>query len=296
MHAATQAATLEPVQQRGDVAGTRDDRQDRNTRRGLWRYAPLVLILLGAAAFFASGAHRYFKPEALIENRERLQDFVADHRGGALLLYMLVYIAAVTLSIPGSVFLTLLGGFLFDWLVGGAAAVVSATTGAIGIFLIARSSVGDALLERAGARLQRLAEGFRRDAFSYLLFVRIVPVIPFWVTNLASALFGVRLRTFALATMIGLVPATFAFAVAGSGLDGIVDAELAARDACLAAGRADCPLHISWKSLVTPQLMAAFGALGCLALLPVILRRVFGERFRWLYGPAKSHAPGRSDP
>jgi uncharacterized membrane protein YdjX (TVP38/TMEM64 family) len=279
------------------VTGARDDRRgcgtERGGRRGLWRYAPLVLIALGAGAFFASGAHRYLTPEALVENRDRLKDFVADHRGKALLAYMLAYVALVTLSIPGSVFLTLLGGFLFGWLVGGAAAVMSATTGAIGIFLIARTSVGDALLRRAGTRIQRLAEGFRRDAFSYLLFVRIVPIIPFWLTNLASALFGVPLRTFALATMLGLIPATCAFAVAGSGLDDILTDEIAARQGCLAAGAAHCPVHLSWKSLITPPIVAAFGALGLLALLPVILRRLFGERFRRFAG---ERVPGRAEP
>jgi uncharacterized membrane protein YdjX (TVP38/TMEM64 family) len=275
------------------VAGAPDDRQGREGSRGLWRFAPLLLIALGAAAFFASGAHRYLGPDALVENRERLQDFVALHRAKALLAYMFAYVTLVALSIPGSVFLTLLGGFLFGWLVGGAAAVVSATTGAVGIFLIAQTSVGDALLRRAGARVQRLAEGFRRDAFSYLLFVRIVPIIPFWITNLASALFGVPLRTFALATMIGLIPGTYAFAVAGSGLDGVLTDQIAARDACLAAGGTHCPVHLSWRSLITPPLMAAFGALGLLALLPVILRGLFGERYRRFLG---ARVPGRTEP
>lgn len=278
------------------MAGAPLDRQDGGRGRGLWRYAPLALILLGAAAFFATGAHRYLKPDALVEHRERLQDFVAAHHVKAMLAYMLAYVTLVTLSIPGAVFLTLLGGFLFGWLVGGAAAVLSATAGAVGIFLIARTSVGDALLRRAGARVQRLAEGFRRDAFSYLLFVRIVPIVPFWLTNLASALFGVPLRTFALATLIGLVPGTYAFAVAGSGLDDILMDQIAARDACRAAGGAHCPIRLSWKSLVTPPLMAAFGALGLLALVPVILRRLFGERFRRFCGERGSGALGRAEP
>ena len=137
-------------------------------------------------------------------------------------------------------FLTLLGGFLFGWLVGGAAAAVAATIGATGLFLIARTSIGDALLHRAGSRVQRLAAGFREDAFSYLLFLRFLPVVPFWITNLASALFGVPLKTFFLATQIGVIPATYAFAVAGSGLDSVIDAQSRAREACLAAGGTDC--------------------------------------------------------
>lgn len=263
---------------------------DRNTTRvertsgrsAVWRYAPLALILLAMAAVFGTGSHRYLSLETFLEHRDRLQAFVTEHQNKALVLYMVVYVTVVTLSLPVGVFLTILGGFLFGWLVGGAAAVISATIGAVGIFLIARTSFGDVLFRRAGDRIQRLAEGFRQDAFSYLLFVRFVPIIPFWLTNLASALFGVRLRTFALATMIGVIPATYAFAVAGSGLDSIIEKQETARNACLAAGNADCGLDLGLRTLITPQIVVALVALGLLALIPVILRRFFGDRIKWL--------------
>jgi uncharacterized membrane protein YdjX (TVP38/TMEM64 family) len=242
------------------------------TRR-LWRYVPLLLALAGIVAVFATGAHRYLRLEALLDHRDRLQAFVVAHSSQALLLYMGIYITAVTLSIPGGAALTILGGFLFGWLVGAAAAAISATLGGIGVFLIARTSIGDALLRRAGSRVQRLAAGFREDAFSYLLFLRVLPIVPFWVTNLASALFGVPLKTFVLATQIGLIPATFAFAVAGSGLDSVIESQQQSRTACLAAGGADCGLHLGVRHLLTPQIVAAFAVLGVLALAPVIVKR-----------------------
>ena len=244
-----------------------------DSRPSLWRLLPLALLLLGAAAVFATGAHRYLSLEALIQQREQLQSFVASRGTTAMLVYMAVYVTAVTLSVPGAVFLTIIGGFLFGWLVGGAAAAIAATLGATGVFLIARTSIGDALLKRAGPRLQALAAGFREDAFSYLLFLRFLPVVPFWVTNLACALFGVPLRTFVLGTMIGLIPGTYAFAVAGSGLDSIIGAQQQARDACLAAGGSECGLDLSLASLLTPQIVAAFVALGVLALAPVLVKR-----------------------
>jgi uncharacterized membrane protein YdjX (TVP38/TMEM64 family) len=242
--------------------------------RRWWRYLPLVLALAGIAAVFATGAHRYLRLESLLDHRDRLQEFVAAHSSRALLLYMAVYIAAVTLSIPVGAALTIIGGFLFGWLVGAAAAAISATLGGIGVFLIARTSIGDALMRRAGSRIQRLAAGFREDAFSYLLFLRFLPVVPFWVTNLASALFGVPLKTFVLATQIGMIPATFAFAVAGSGLDSVVAAQQQARAACLNAGGSDCGLHLGVRHLVTPQIVAAFALLGLMALAPVAVKRL----------------------
>jgi uncharacterized membrane protein YdjX (TVP38/TMEM64 family) len=242
-----------------------------------WRYLPLVLVLAGIAAVFATGAHRNFRLENLLDHRDRLQAFVAAHGSRALLLYMAVYIGAVTLSIPVGAALTVLGGFLFGWLVGAAAAAISATLGGIGVFLIARTSIGDALVRRAGNRIQRLAAGFREDAFSYLLFLRFLP-FPFWITNLASALFGVPLKTFVLATQIGIIPVTFAFAVAGSGLDSIIASQQQARAACLSAGGSDCGLHLGFRHLLTPQIVAALVLLGLLALAPVAVKRLRRNR------------------
>jgi uncharacterized membrane protein YdjX (TVP38/TMEM64 family) len=270
----------------GAKAGTNGDGEGK--RRSWWRFLPLAIVLLGAALVFATGAHRYLRLETVVENRDKLQSFVAYHGVKSLIVYMLIYVTAVTLSVPGAVFLTVVGGFLFGWLVGGAAASVSATLGATILFLIARSSIGDALLRRAGPRLQGLAAGFREDAFSYLLFIRLLPVVPFWITNLACAFFGVPLRTYFLATQIGLVPATFAFAVAGSGLDSVIAAHRAAWEACLAASKPDCDIDFSVKSLLTPEILTALVALSFLALAPVVAKRL-SRRF----GSTGAHgAPG----
>ena len=250
--------------------------------RKLWRYLPLGCVLVGVAAVFATGTHRYLTLETLLEHRERLQTFVAAQGPRAMVVYMAIYVTAVTLSVPGGALLTVIGGFLFGWLVGGAAAAISATIGAIGVFLIARTSIGDALLRRAGERVQKLAAGFREDAFSYLLFLRFLPVVPFWLTNLASALFGVPLRTFVLATQIGVIPGTFAFAVAGSGLDSIIAGQQRAREVCLAGGGTDCGLDLSLRHLLTPEIVAAFAVLGVLALAPIAVKRFSRHRLAGL--------------
>jgi uncharacterized membrane protein YdjX (TVP38/TMEM64 family) len=186
----------------------------------------------------------------------------------------------VALSLPGAVFLTVFGGFLFGWLLGGVTTVVAATIGAVIVFLIARTSVGDALGRRAGPRLKRIAKGFREDAFAYLLFLRLVPAFPFWLVNLAPALFGMPLRSFALATAVGILPGTFAFAFAGAGLDSVIVAQKAAKQACLAAGGGDCMMRVDLHALVTPKLVIALGALGVVSLIPVLLRRWSAHRMR----------------
>jgi uncharacterized membrane protein YdjX (TVP38/TMEM64 family) len=258
-----------------DGPGGKGDR-----RHPLVRYLPLAVLAVATATMFATGAHRYIKLEKLIAHRDDLLAFVAAHEIKALVLYALVYIAVVALSVPGAVFLTVFGGFLFGWFLGGLATVVAATIGAMIVFLIASTSIGDALVQRAGQRLRRIAEGFREDAFAYLLFLRLVPVFPFWLVNLAPALFGVPLKTFALATAIGIVPGTFAFAFAGASLDSVIAAQKAAKQACIAAGGTDCCMRIDLHALVTPKLLVALGALGLVALVPVVLRRRYGHRLK----------------
>jgi uncharacterized membrane protein YdjX (TVP38/TMEM64 family) len=245
--------------------------------RPLVRFVPLAILAGATVVVFATGTHRYFKLESLNAHRDALQAFVAAQEAKALILYVVVYVAAVALSVPGAVFLTVFGGFLFGGLMAGMATLVAATLGAVIVFMIASTSLGDVLARRAGPRLERIVCGFRQDAFAYLLFLRLVPVFPFWLVNLAPALVGVPLRTFALATLVGIVPGTFAFAFAGEGLDSVLAAHKAAQEACLAAGGVDCYTKISPRALVTPKLLIALAALGVVALIPVVVRRWYGR-------------------
>ena len=250
----------------------KQQKPDREKGRSLWRFLPVGLVLIAVAAIFATGLHRSLSFETFVRYQAWLQELVAGQRLMMLGLYVLIYVTAVTLSLPASAFLTTIGGYLFGWALGGAAASVAATLGAASIFLIARTSLGQPLLRRAGSRIQSLAEGFQRQAFSYLLFLRLMPVMPFWLTNLAAAFFGMRLRTFVLATYIGMLPACFAFSFAGSGLDDIIANQERLHRDCVTAGRADCTIDFSPKTLLTRELMIALGVLGVLALAPIVFR------------------------
>jgi uncharacterized membrane protein YdjX (TVP38/TMEM64 family) len=188
--------------------------------------------------------------------------------------YIALYVTAAALSIPVGFYLTVIGGILFGTVLGGAAALVGATTGAICIFLIARSAIGEYLVRRAGPLAGKLAQGFRADAFSYLLFLRLVPIVPFWMVNLVAALCGVRFATFAAATALGIIPATFIFAFLGAGLDSVITAQQAAYRACVAAGRPDCRLQFHLHAAITPELIAALVALSVLALAPVVVKHL----------------------
>jgi uncharacterized membrane protein YdjX (TVP38/TMEM64 family) len=238
------------------------------------RLVPLGVIVVISVVVVALGWHRQVSFETLARHHEALRDFIAAHEVSAVAAYVVLYIVAVGLSLPVGFYLTVIGGILFGAILGGAAAMLGATIGAICIFLIARSAIGEHLVRRAGPLAEKLAQGFRDDAFNYLLFLRLVPIFPFWVINLVAALCGVRLAIFAAATALGIVPATFTFAFFGAGLDSVIAAQQAAYRSCLAAGRVDCRLKFHMDTALTPELLAALAALGVLALVPVVVKRL----------------------
>jgi uncharacterized membrane protein YdjX (TVP38/TMEM64 family) len=238
------------------------------------RLAPLIAVVLLAIVAFIVFGRSGLSLEELVRHRTAIGAFVTAHRLLAVLAYIALYIAAIALSVPGAVFLTVAGGFLFGLAVGAAAAVIGATIGATIIFLIARSALGEPLLQRAGPRAARLAQGFRDDAFSYLLFLRLVPAFPFFLVNLVPALAGVRLLPFVAATFLGVIPGALVYAFAGTGLDSVIAAQKDAYDACMTAGKGGCRMTFNVMDVLTPQLIGALIALGLLALVPVLVKRL----------------------
>jgi uncharacterized membrane protein YdjX (TVP38/TMEM64 family) len=251
---------------------------DAGKRLPFRRLLPFAVIIALAAVVWLSGLHRYVTLETLVHHRARIDDFITAHYVVAMVGYVGLYIVFVALSLPCALFLSVTGGFLFGTFAGGLAVLVGATAGATILFLTARGA-GEYVVRCGGPRLQKIAAGFCADAFSYLLFLRLVPLFPFFLVNLAAALVGVRLLTFVLATALGMIPATFIFASLGAGLDSVIAAQEAAYQTCLASGRGDCRLDFDPGTALTPQLLAALAALGLLALVPVVVRRFYVRKF-----------------
>ena len=227
----------------------------------LRRWAPLALLILAGAAVWLTGLHGQLSLDGLREHREALLAFVAAHSVLAPIMFTTGYAAAVALSLPGALFLTLAGGFVFGPWLGGLCAVLGGTAGAVALFLIARTALGSSLRDRAGTWLQRLEAGFQRDAFSYLLILRLVPLLPFWLVNLVPALLGMPLRLFAAATFLGIIPAAFVFAGVGSGLGAVLEA----------GGTPNLGL------ILEPRVLLPLLGLAALALVPMVYRRWAGR-------------------
>jgi uncharacterized membrane protein YdjX (TVP38/TMEM64 family) len=218
------------------------------------KYLILALFAGVVVVFFALGGPRYLTLDAVKANRDALLQFTEQHFATALVLAFAAYVGAVAFSLPVATVLSLTVGFLFGRWVGTALVVAAATTGASAAFLAARYLFAEAAQRRMGELGARINAGFTANAFSYLLFLRLVPLFPFFLVNLAPAVTGIKLRTFVLATLVGIVPATFVFVNLGQAL-----------------GRID-----STKELVSPQVLGALALLGVVALLPV-----FWKKFRF---------------
>jgi uncharacterized membrane protein YdjX (TVP38/TMEM64 family) len=190
----------------------------------LKRFLPLAILVLGIVVVLASGLGDYLSFDQLRDNRAQLLEFVDRHALLAPLLFMVIYAAVIALSIPGGAVLTMAGGFLFGVALGTLYVVVAATVGASLVFLAARTALGDSLRRKAGPWMRRMEAGFRENALNYLLFLRLIPVFPFWLVNLVPALLGVPFATYVGATFVGIIPGSLVYASVGNGLGAVFDA------------------------------------------------------------------------
>ena len=230
----------------------------QNTSFSYKRLIPVGVLALGLVAFFVFDLGRFLSFDALRENRAVLLNWVDTYGIVAALIYMLIYAVAIAFSLPGGAVLTITGGFLFGSLWGTVCVVIAATAGATALFLIAKTSFGDALRAKAGPALQRMQDGFQEGALSYLLVLRLVPLFPFFLVNLVPAFLGVSLRVYVVGTFIGIIPGTFVFATVGAGLGSVFDQ----------GG------EFSAAGILTPQIITALVGLAVLALIPVVYKKI----------------------
>ena len=234
-----------------DPAGG-DIRRWRPTR---WLPAALLLAVGVAAALLVDADAAL---AALARHRAEALAWVALHPLLAVACYLAVYVAVVALSVPGAGALTLAGGVLFGTVAGGLYSVAAATTGATLLFLVVRRTTLRLPAGRWRGAVARMERGFGRHAFTYLLALRLAPIVPFWLVNLVPAVLGVGLRTFIVATLVGIAPGAMVFASAGAGLGQAV-----------AVGRAP-----GAALLADPLVLGPLLGLAALALLPVAVARL----------------------
>lgn len=229
--------------------------------RRLW----LVLAALALLALERwTGLSGHLSLETLRTHRDVLTKWVHGNFVVAALAYVGIYVGTVALSLPGSALLTLSGGFLFGTLTGTFLSVTGATLGATLVFLFARTLLGENALARFGAPAAKLADGIRRNAVSYLMALRLVPLFPFVLVNLVPAFVGVPLLTYVLTTFFGIIPGAAIFSLAGAGLGSVLDQEGS----------------FTPGSILTKEIIAGLCGLAALSLAAVPLRKRFEARAR----------------
>ncbi len=230
--------------------------------RRLGRMLPAAVLVAGLVLFFVLDLDRYFDLEMLREHRNWLIGRVEDLGLLAILLYTLLYMTLTAFSIPLGGILTIAAGFFFGTLVAASCAVIGGTLGAIIVFLAARTAFGELLRAKAGSALERMEAGFRENAFNYLLTLRLIPIFPFWLINLVPAFLGMPLRSYVVATFVGVIPGAVVYASLGNGLGEVLNAGL----------------ELDLGILLKPAVLFPLLALAVLALLPVAYKKIKGRR------------------
>jgi uncharacterized membrane protein YdjX (TVP38/TMEM64 family) len=222
------------------------------------RLVPLIVLAIGLGTAYYMDLHHFLTFETLKQNRADILAWKTQNYMMSTFVYVIAYAIATAISIPGAIWMTIAGGFMFGTLKGGVLVVVGATIGASVVFLAARYAFADFFHAKCGAMIHKMEAGFKENAFSYLLVLRLVPLFPFWLVNLVPAFLGVTTRTFVTSTFIGIIPGTFVLASIGNGLGHIID-------------KGGMPnLSVIWS----PEILFPLLGLALLALIPVVYRKI----------------------
>lgn len=213
--------------------------------------AIMLAALAGVVLFLYFDLQRFLTLTALKANRQALLDLYAAHRLLTVAGFMALYIIQTALSLPGAAILSLAAGAVFGPFMGTVYANIAATIGATLAFLATRYLLRDIVLNKFGSRLEGMNKELETRGFNYLLFLRLVPLFPFFLINLAAGLTRLPLRTFFFGTMFGIIPGGFVYVNAG--------ASLASID--------------SLAGVASPRVLGSFVLLGLFALIPVIYNK-----------------------
>ena len=212
----------------------------------------VAIVASAIAAFFLFDLDRFLTLESLKTNRDGLLSYYATHRLTFIIGYILVYTLQTALSLPGAAILTLAGGAIFGALMGTIWVNIGATSGAVLAFWLARTLLRDWVVNKFGSKMESLDKGLKENALSYLLFLRLVPLFPFFLVNLACGITGLQLRTYILGTMVGILPGSFVYANAGASIASIN----------------------TLSEVASPRVLSSFVLLGAFALIPAIYKKI----------------------
>ena len=227
--------------------------------RKYWKLIALATFLLLIIIINFSGYFSYLNLHQISSNYLFIENYIDSNFFSACLIFILVYILAVIVVMPGAWLLTFSGGFFFGWIIGSFLTVVGATIGACILFILSKSILGKYLNQKIKNKKGMLAnfeKNINNNAFNYLLFMRLMPLFPFVFVNIAPSLLGIGFFVFFITTCLGIIPATIIYSLLGSGASDIfVSGDL---------------FHL--KNLISYKIVIGLGGLSLLSLIPIIFK------------------------
>jgi uncharacterized membrane protein YdjX (TVP38/TMEM64 family) len=224
----------------------------------LKKYLPIIMLIIGLILFFAFGGQKYLSLAMIKQHYESLIIWTNNHFWISSLIFISGYAIVVAFSIPGAAIMTLLGGFLFGVFPGVIWVVVGATIGACLVFLAVKTAFGETLKSKASGSIEKLRDGFEHNAFNYLLTLRLIPIFPFFLINIACGAIGIRLSTFFWATLLGIIPGSLIYTWVGTGLG-----------FALQQGK-----ELNMGVIFEPQFILPIVGLAILSLTPIIYKKI----------------------
>lgn len=228
------------------------------------KWIPLLLIFTLLILAYLYDAHHYLSFQTLKAKHRFLKSYVQLHPAAAPVIFVGVFIAAVAISLPVTDILGVIGGFLFPFPLNMLYIVLGATGGACLIFLATKTAIQDVIKKKTKGFSEKLEIGFRKWGWSYLLFLRFIPIFPFWLVNLVAAFFGIQFLTFLWTTALGILPLSYIHAEIGQGLQEFLD-----------KGN-----HFSIHNFFNLKMRIALILLGVISLLPLLLKKYLEKRER----------------
>lgn len=226
--------------------------------RRLW---PLSLLFLLLFIFYYFKISQFINFSNLQLHHQQLISWTQDHYLYSVVMFMSTYIFCVAALFPVALVLTLAGGLLFGPFWGPVYVVISATIGSVLVFFIVKYALSDWVAQRTTVWINKTRIGFKNNAFSYLLILRLMPLFPFWVVNIVPALLGIEVKTFILATFFGIIPLSIIYSSIGNSLNHI-----------LRTGQ-----KLDSTIIFSPEIVLPLSGLILLAFLPLVYKKIKGH-------------------
>lgn len=228
-----------------------------NSGRPLYHVSVIVVpaIVLLTACLIGP----YLDLRQLAAHEAQIRQFCSQHAFAALAFAFAIYTIAAGLSLPAATALTLACGWIFGFWPALILVSFASTAGASLAFLASRLLFQSYITSSHSQKLQAVRQAIDQDGVHYLLMLRLVPLMPFFLVNLLMGLTRMRLRTFWWSSQLGMLPATAVYVAAGAATPSL-----------------DVFVERGFAGLLSPQLVAALAVAG---LMPISIRLI-GKRFR----------------